>query len=268
MLNVSLGPLTLQVSHLLLGASLLVAATVGHVVGRRQRVGVVDTLTEMVLGGLLAARLVFVLLWFETFRLMPWSILDIRDGGFEPWTGVGVALLFALWRGRRKPALRRPLTLGLLAGLLTWGMSGAPGMLRMAYQTPLPGVPLTTLAGASTTLAALSGGKPMVVNLWASWCPPCRREMPLLSAAQQRDPAVTFVFVNQGENAALARQYLATESFSLTNVLLDNGTLLGKAIGSTALPTTLFYDARGHLVDTHLGALSAATLSNKLNQLR
>ncbi len=268
MLNVSVGPLTMQVSHLLLAMSLLVAAGVGHLVGRRQRVGIVDTLTEMLLVALLAARLVFVLMWFEQYRQAPWTMLDIRDGGFERWTGVGVALLYVLWRGWRKPALCKPLTLGLLAGVLAWSMSGAPGMLRMTNQAPLPAVSLTTLAGAPTTLAALSGGKPMVVNLWATWCPPCRREMPVLSAAQQRDTAITFVFVNQGESAVVAANYLAAESFALNNVLLDGGTLLGKAIGSTALPTTLFYDASGRLVDTHLGALSAASLADKLQRLR
>jgi thiol-disulfide isomerase/thioredoxin len=267
MLNVSLGPLTMQVSHLLLALSLLIAAGVGHLVGRRQRVGIVDTLTGMLLVALLAARLVFVLMWFEQYRQAPWTILDIRDGGFERWTGVAVALLFVLWRGWRAPVLRRPLALGLLAGVLAWSASGAPGMLRMTTRAPLPGVTLTTLAGTPVTLAALAGGKPMVVNLWASWCPPCRREMPVLSAAQQRDAGVTFVFVNQGENAGIAAGYLAAESFVLTNIVLDRGTLLGKAIGSTALPTTLFYDAGGRLVDTHLGALSAASLESKLERL-
>ena len=268
MLNISLGSLTMQVSHVLLALSLLVAAGVGHVVGRRQHVGIADTLIEMLLVALLAARLVFVLIWFDQYRQAPWTILDIRDGGFERWTGVGVALVFVSWRGWRKPALRRPLMLGLLAGVLAWSMSGAPGMLRMTNQAPLPTVPLTTLAGASTTLATLSAGKPMVVNLWASWCPPCRREMPVLSAAQQHESGVTFVFVNQGESASVAASYLAAEKFALTNVLLDSGTLLGKAIGSTALPTTLFYDARGRLVDTHLGTLSAASLASKLQRLR
>jgi prolipoprotein diacylglyceryltransferase len=109
MLNISLGPLTMQVSHLLLALSLLVAAGVGHLVGRRQRVGIINTLTDMLLVALLAARLVFVLMWFDQYRQAPWTILDLRDGGFERWTGVGVALLFVLWRGWRKPDLRRPL---------------------------------------------------------------------------------------------------------------------------------------------------------------
>ena len=55
---------------------------------------------------------------------------------------------------------------------------------------------------------------------------------------------------------------------NLANVLLDSGAELGHAIGSTALPTTLFYDANGRLVDTHLGELSTASLASKLNKLR
>lgn len=267
MLNVSLGPLSMQLSHVLLALSLLVAAGVGHLVGRRRHIGIVDTLTEMLLVALLAARLVFVAIWFEQYRQAPWSVFDIRDGGFERWTGIGVALLYLAWRGWRKPALRRPLAAGLLAGALAWSMSGGPGMLSMAKRAPPPPLPLATLAGTSTTLAALSGGKPMVVNLWASWCPPCRREMPVLAAAQQADNGVVFVFVNQGENAATVAHYLTAESFALANVLLDGPAQLGKAIGSSALPTTLFYDASGGLVDIHLGALSAATLASKLQRL-
>ena len=108
----------------------------------------------------------------------------------------------------------------------------------------------------------------MVVNLWASWCPPCRREMPVLAAAQQRETGVMFVFANQGEDAATAQRYLGDSALHLANVLLDSGTELGRTVGSTALPTTLFYDAGGRLVDTHLGELSAASLASKLNQLR
>lgn len=267
MLNVSLGPLSMQVSHVLLALSLLVAAGVGHLAGRRQHVGIVDTLTEMLLVALLAARLVFVAIWFEQYRQAPWSVFDLRDGGFERWTGVGVALLYLLWRGWRMPALRRPLASGVLAGALAWTLSGGVGMLGMTKRAPPPSLPLVTLAGAPATLAALSGGKPMVVNLWASWCPPCRREMPVLAAAQQGDHGVAFVFVNQGENGATVTAYLKGQPFVLANVLLDGPAKLGKAIGSSALPTTLFYDASGGLVDIHLGALSAATLASKLQRL-
>ena len=119
-------------------------------------------------------------------------------------------------------------------------------------------------------LAALAAGKPMVVNLWATWCPPCRREMPVLAAAQKQETGVSFVFVNQGEAGAgaTAQRYLSIEKIELTNVLLDQGARLGREVGSGSLPTTLFYDANGRLVDTHLGQLSAASLASKLSKLR
>lgn len=269
MLNVNLGPFAVQVSHLLMLASMLVAAGVGHLAGRRQQIGIGNVLIEMAWIALLAARIAFVAIWFDTYRTAPWSILDIRDGGFTAWAGLAAAFLVALRHGWRRAALRKPLVLGLTAGALAWGvMSGAFGTSGIANKPLLPTVAVTTLAGEPTTLAAIGKGQPMVVNLWASWCPPCRREMPVLAAAQQQETAVTFVFANQGEDGATAQRYLSDGGLSIANVLLDPGAALGRAVSSTALPTTLFYDANGRLVDTHLGELSTASLASKMNQLR
>lgn len=268
MLSVNLGPLAVQVSHLLLLVSMGVAATVGYVVGRPQRIGIGNVLLDMAGVGLLVGRLTFVLIWFDQYRASPWSMLDIRDGGFTAWPGVGAALTLAIWRASKQPSLRRPLSLGLLAGVLTWTMSGGPGLWSVSGQMAVPTVELKTLAGKSLTLADVSEGKPMVVNLWATWCPPCRREMPVLSHAQQSQSDVGFVFANQGEDASRVLHYLNSSQLKLDHVLLDASSQLGRAIGSSALPTTLFYDASGRLVDTHVGALSAATLAAKLAALR
>lgn len=269
MLNVQLGPFAVQVSHLLVLTSLLVAAAVGHLVGRRQQAGIGNVLVDMLWTALLVARIAFVALWFDLYRNAPWSMLDIRDGGFTAWAGLAAALLVAIWHGWRRPVLRKPLILGLTAGALAWAaMSGASGLFGMTKNPALPTVALTTLAGETTNLAAVAQGKPMVVNLWASWCPPCRREMPVLAAAQQQETTVTFVFANQGEDKATAQRYLNGGHLGLANVLLDAEAGLGHAVGSTALPTTLFYDANGRLLDTHLGELSAASLAHKLNPLR
>lgn len=269
MLNINLGPFAVQTSHLLLLAASLVAAGVGHLLGRAQKIGIGNTLVDMVWAALLAARLTFIALWFDVYRSAPWSMLDIRDGGFNPWAGLLAAIAVALWRGWRQPVLRRPLLWGLTAGVLAWGaLFGVMEVFDKASRPGLPTAALTTLAGASTDLASIAKGKPLVVNLWASWCPPCRREMPVLATAQQRESDVTFVFANQGEDSAAAQRYLSVGGLRLSNVVLDPETALGRAIGSSALPTTLFYDGSGQLVDSHLGELSAASLASKLNRLR
>lgn len=266
MLTVNLGPLPVPISLLLLMVALLVAAGVGRQVGRGQQTGIGNILTDMLIAAVLVARIAFVAIWFDTYRSTPWSMLDIRDGGFTPWAGMVAALLVAIWRGWRRAALRKPLTLGLAAGALVWGaMFGA---ILMMDNTALPKVSLTTLAGEPADLTVLAAGKPMVVNLWASWCPPCRREMPVLAAAQKQETEVSFVFVNQGEDGTTAQRYLTATRLDLANVLLDPGARLGREVGSGALPTTLFYDTNGRLIDTHLGELSAASLASKLNQLR
>lgn len=111
-------------------------------------------------------------------------------------------------------------------------------------------------------------GRPAVVVLWASWCAPCREEMPLLAAAQQREAGVRFLFVNQGESAATVGRYLAGLPYAVQDVLLDAGAALGPAVGSPGLPTTLFYDARGRRLDAHFGVLNAAALESRLRPLR
>ncbi|MGV8805776.1 MAG: TlpA family protein disulfide reductase [Polaromonas sp.] len=299
MLTFNIGPFPLPASQLALLLAGLAALGVGRWVEHRQQgaetgekdapddvqaspasakqsekttnPGISNTLSDMLLVGLLAARGVFVLTWLDSYRGAPWAMLDVRDGGFTPWAGALAALLVALWQGARQATLRKPLVLGLAVGMLTWGaLLGVMRLTGNADDAALPAVRLTTLAGESVDLAALAAGRPLVVNLWASWCPPCRREMPVLAAAQQRESGVRFVFANQGEDAAAVLRYLSAsgKGLKLSNVVFDPTAALGRAVGSKALPTTLFYDASGRRVDTHLGELSAASLASKLQPLR
>lgn len=268
MLALTLGPLVVPTGIVALAVALLVTAVVGHWAGRRGHVGIGSTLADMLLAAVLAARIAFVATWFDQYRSAPWSMLDIRDGGFTAWAGVVAAVLVGGWQGWRSAPLRKPLLLGLLAGAFSWSMT--PGLFRVGNEPMLADVsdvPLTTLQGAPASLSALAAGKPMVVNLWATWCPPCRREMPLLAAAQRQQSGVSFVFANQGEDAPTIVRYLVAGQLPLANVLRDPTTALGRKIGSTGLPTTLFYDAQGRLVGTHIGALSAASLASNLQRL-
>lgn len=111
-------------------------------------------------------------------------------------------------------------------------------------------------------------GRPRIVNLWASWCGPCRAEMPLLARTQHLETGLDVLFVNQGESAAAVRAYLTDTSLALRHVWLDDARALGRTVGSTGLPTTLFYDAQGRLVSRHFGILTAVALETKLRALR
>lgn len=267
MLSVNIGPFASSLDRVLLLFAVIVALVVGAVLGRRRGVPVSGPLLNVLLIGLLVARLVFVARYFQEYRLHWIGIIDIRDGGFDPIGGLIGGLAFALGLLWRTPALRKPLSIALLTGSAVWGVTNAVIPLMDNQSRVLPQVALQTLDGKHAELKRFSAaGKPMVVNLWATWCPPCRREMPLLAAAQRQHPGITFVFVNQGEGPLEIQRYLSENSIALENVLLDIRSTLGRTVGSMALPTTLFYNADGRLVETHLGTLSRATLARGLGR--
>ena len=130
----------------------------------------------------------------------------------------------------------------------------------------LPALSFTSLEGGTVQLAELKG-KPTVVNLWATWCPPCVREMPVLHQAQVDHPGVNFVFVNQGESAEKVGAWLQARKLPLRNVLMDRDGQTAAAFKQRALPLTLFFDAKGRLVSTRIGELLAATLTERLQNL-
>ena len=83
MFSISLGPLSVQVSHLVALAALLVAVGVGKLNRHSQPSGIGDILSTMVWVGLLTARVAFVVTWWDLYRADLWSIANIRDGGFR-----------------------------------------------------------------------------------------------------------------------------------------------------------------------------------------
>lgn len=262
------GPLSIQGVHLLMLLSLLTAAGVGQLAGWRNKVSIAPLLTDMLLVGMVTGRVAFVAVWFDQYRKAPLTMLDIRDGGFLAWAALGSALAYGAWRASRKKELRNPLAAGVLAGALAWFMSGAPALTQVQHGKSIPAVTLTTLDGAAVALPELARGRPAVINLWATWCPPCIREMPVLAAAQRRDMGISFVFTNQGESADTVAQFLRTQGLKLDNVLLDPESATARAVGSSGMPTTLFFNAAGQLVDAHLGAVSDASLAEKLAKIR
>ncbi|MCW5636743.1 MAG: TlpA family protein disulfide reductase [Rubrivivax sp.] len=272
MLSISVGPLALPVAPLVLLAAIALAAGLARRLAPREpaeaRQHADGAVMWAALVGLVVARASHLALNAGAYAAHPWAVLDIRDGGFVPVAGFVAGGAWLAWRALRWPTLRRALAGGALAGLVVWG--AGQGALHWAAGTrPLvPDVPLVHLETArAQPLPALLAGRPAVVNVWATWCAPCREEMPALAAAERRHPQVRFVFVNHQERAELVQRYLAAERLALQQVWLDPEGALLVAAGSRGLPTTLFFDAQGRRVGAHFGVLNAAALDSRLRGL-
>ncbi|WP_440997662.1 prolipoprotein diacylglyceryl transferase family protein [Arhodomonas sp. SL1] len=266
MLSTAIGPIAISVGQLLLACALAVALLTAWASARRPEERVAHLLVDALLIGLAAARIAFVVRYLPQYQQDWLGMLDIRDGGFLPVWGGLAAAPFLAWRLWQAPVKCRPLANALFAGGLTWGLTAGVITMIESESRALPATEMTTLNNKTVTLAELSE-QPLVVNLWASWCPPCRREMPVLEAAQRQRTDITFVFANQGEGPGTIRNYLDNEGLGLDNVLMDRHRELGETVGAGGLPTTLFYDASGKLADVHLGELSRATLQQSLDKL-
>ncbi|MFO7527378.1 MAG: TlpA disulfide reductase family protein [Marinobacter sp.] len=266
MLSVGIGPFSLSIGHLLLVLAFVVALIVGALSGRKQKTPISGSLADIFLVAMISARIGFVVRYFEHYQGDWLGMIDIRDGGFDPVTGLIVALLFAGYLMWRRANIRRALGSAVAAGMITWGFTTGAIALINQQTRGLPEVALTDLNEQPVGLADISGGQPVVVNLWATWCPPCIREMPVLEQAQQRYPGINFVFANQGEHPETIRKFLKQQNLQLDHVLSDRPGSFGRVVGSQGLPTTLFYNADGNLVDTHIGELSRASLARNLER--
>jgi thiol-disulfide isomerase/thioredoxin len=175
--------------------------------------------------------------------------------------------------GYRQRQARALLWLGLpLVLVLVW-VAGSFALYRHYYPLPTgsPGYRFQTLSGQQQQLSALLAQRKAdftVVNLWASWCPPCSAEMPLLMQSQAEYPQGQFILLNQGETAAEVTQFLQQHQLQFQQVWLDPNRQFGRWLGQQALPLTLIYDQHGNLVDGHAGVLSKAQLAAKLAPFR
>lgn len=130
---------------------------------------------------------------------------------------------------------------------------------------PAPDFTLRGPKGETVRLADFIGN-PLLINFWATWCPPCRFEMPLFEETYQRlkDDGFTVLAVDVQEGPELVNPYV--EQMGLTfPIALDRGGAVANAYRVAALPTTVFVDANGIVTDIHRGALVESRLQRYLN---
>jgi thiol-disulfide isomerase/thioredoxin len=164
---------------------------------------------------------------------------------------------------RRRKALRF-LFFTSLAALLAvvvvgWLVDGG----ATSDDTPLVTGVYDTPDGGQLDLTSFRG-EPLVVNFFASWCAPCRAELPEFArVSRDLDGTVRFVALNTRESAAdvpAALELLAETGVTFPVGLGENGSLL-ETVGATVMPTTVFVDRDGRAVVVHQGQLDAASLT-------
>lgn len=129
-----------------------------------------------------------------------------------------------------------------------------------------PDFTLTSTQGETIRLTELQG-QPVVLNFWATWCPPCRAEMPELEASSQEFRGfVTFLGVDQGEDDQTVAKF--GQEFQISYpLLIDSDSQVNNLYGIRALPTTIFIDANGVVREVYSGILNQAILQSKLEQM-
>jgi thiol-disulfide isomerase/thioredoxin len=147
------------------------------------------------------------------------------------------------------------LLVGVAAGARAADRSTLGEFIPVAPPQPAPAVSFTTEAGKPASLGDFKG-KPAVVNLWATWCGPCRREMPSLDKLQAAFAGrltVAAIAEDHG-GATVVDPFVAKQGFRALTVFLDPKEAVAQAFGVSGLPTSLVLDAKGRVVGKVVGA--------------
>jgi peroxiredoxin len=143
--------------------------------------------------------------------------------------------------------------------ILRMGVAAAAAALLMgpvnagSEQAPAPDFTLPARAGGDVSLAGLKG-QVVLINFWATWCGPCRKEMPLLDQIYQRYKGLGFTLlaVNVEEDSAGAVSWLKQTPVTFP-VLFDRQNKVSKLYEVTAMPSTVIVDRKGQVRFVHYG---------------
>ena len=166
----------------------------------------------------------------------------------------------------------------LVTGFGTWYMmSPAPAPANNSAVIPnakpgtsigqaLPQITLSDLAGRNIHVGEKD--KIIVVNFWATWCPPCKAEMPdlnLFAAKHQND--VAFYAINIQEPAGKVSDFMTQNNYTRMQVLLDKDGAVAKQFHVSAIPTTIVADKNGVIRYRKSGSMTLAELENVIKGL-
>ena len=236
--------------------------------------------------GLAGARLGFVLANWQAYTDAPWTALYVWQPGYLLSTGVFCGAAYTFWRLWRRPLAECTHYLRVIGGgfavtaLLVSGLFGAMrldlGSSVLREGDTVPNITLQDLEGNRVSLEDLSG-RAVVLNFWATWCPPCRREMPILDGVNNSYDArgVTVIGIDVGEPAPVVKRYVESIRVNYpiwvdaasSRAEFDDTRALFNRFGGVGFPTTVFIDAEGEIRAKHVGELSRGLLQSRIEAM-
>jgi thiol-disulfide isomerase/thioredoxin len=126
---------------------------------------------------------------------------------------------------------------------------------------------LKDLKGKEVSLSDFKGKK-VFLNFWASWCPPCKAEMPDIEKLYQqtKDSDLVILAVNLGEGKATAKSFIDNNKYNFS-VLLDSDQSIGNQYSIVAIPTSFFIDKEGNIVSTIKGGITLEQMKSNISKL-
>jgi len=133
---------------------------------------------------------------------------------------------------------------------------------RSIYNSP--DFTLESLTKESVTLSSLTG-QIVVLNFWATWCPPCREELPDFQAAWEKykDEGVVFLGISIDQNRSEVESFIKDSGITYT-ILLDLSSQVASQYGITAIPTTFILDVDGTVLFSQVGGMTEDQLSSQI----
>ncbi len=179
---------------------------------------------------------------------------------------LGAAVFFGFPSGDEAAGAARPAATDPASGAVS-GLPAAQSAAAPVVGAPAPDFELTELDGAAVRLSDLRG-QVVALNFWATWCTPCRDEMPLLEAALERygSKGLAILAIDADEPASLVADFRDELGLSLP-LLLDPGGEVQQLYRVRGYPTTYFIDRDGIIQVQHMGILSEGQLERYLGSL-
>ena len=178
--------------------------------------------------------------------------------------------------GRIKSAIALSLSVLLLAGCSGGGSStaeesfvvgsGVQTFIKKDSRVKAPALSGMTLTGVNYTREP---GKVAVVNVWASWCSPCRAEAPALVALSEKYPNVQFIGILTRDNLVNAEAFVRTRNITYPT-LIDDALLIGfkDSLPANAIPSTIVIDSDGYVAARVSGVVTIGSLSALIERVQ